>query len=161
MNDWGESVAGDALRGTLWRSGGAMLSAHDLQSLHALLRQAVQNNPLQAMRWYADEKRLSYSELFKQSSQLATGFAKRGIKAGDRVAMLLGNRNEFVVTLFALAHLGAIAVPISIREQAPGLAYMLSHCAAVMVVHEADLAHLLPSVVDAPALKYRSGDVVL
>jgi acyl-CoA synthetase (AMP-forming)/AMP-acid ligase II len=69
--------------------------------------------------------------------------------------MLLGNRNEFVVTLFALAHLGAIAVPISIREQAPGLAYMLSHCAAVMVVHEADLSPLLPSAVDAPALHHR------
>ncbi len=127
---------------------------HRPKSLYALLQQAVQNNPA-GDALVCGMARLSYTELLKQSSQLATGFAKRGINAGDRVAMLLGNRHEFVVTLFALAHLGAIAVPISIREQAPGLAYMLSHCAAVMVVHEADLAHLLPTVVDAPALKYR------
>jgi acyl-CoA synthetase (AMP-forming)/AMP-acid ligase II len=32
---------------------------------------------------------------------------------------------------------------------------MLSHCAAVMVIHEADLLHLLPSVQEAPALQHR------
>jgi acyl-CoA synthetase (AMP-forming)/AMP-acid ligase II len=124
------------------------------QSLYALLHEAAKTNP-SGEALVCGSERLTYAELLKQSSQLATGLARRGIKAGDRVAMLLGNRNEFVIMLFALAHLGAIAVPISIREQAPGLAYMLSHCAAVMVVHEADLAHLLPSAVEAPALKHR------
>ena len=124
------------------------------QSLYALLHEAAKTNP-SGEALVCGSERLSYAELLKQSSQLATGLARRGIKTGDRVAMLLGNRNEFVITLFALAHLGAIAVPISIREQAPGLAYMLSHCAAVMVVHEADLKHLLPSAVEAPALTHR------
>ena len=124
------------------------------QSLYALLHAAAKTNP-SGEALVCGSERLSYAELLKQSSQLATGLARRGIKTGDRVAMLLGNRNEFVITLFALAHLGAIAVPISIREQAPGLAYMLSHCAAVMVVHEDDLTHLLPSALEAPALKHR------
>jgi len=127
---------------------------HRPQSLYALLQMAVQNNPA-GDALVCGTERLRYSKLLTTSSQLATGLANRGIKAGDRVAMLLGNRNEFVITLFALAHLGAIAVPISIREQAPGLAYMLSHCAAVMVVHEAELAHLLPSSSEAPDLKHR------
>jgi long-chain acyl-CoA synthetase len=123
-------------------------------SLYQLLEHAVaQNTKGDALVCGAD--RLSYAQLQQQSSRLATGLSKRGVKAGGRVAMLLGNRNEFVVTLYALAHLGAIAVPISIREQAPGLAYMLSHCAAVMVIHEADLACLLPSAQDAPNLQHR------
>ena len=123
-------------------------------NLYQLLEHAVaQNAKGDALVCGAD--RLSYAQLQQQSSRLATGLSKRGVKVGDRVAMLLGNRNEFVVTLFALAHLGAIAVPISIREQAPGLAYMLSHCAAVMVIHEADLASLLPSAQDAPNLQHR------
>ena len=153
MNDWGD----------LWPEMRAEAHFGDRvvacfqnrpQSLYALLHDAAQTNP-SGEALVCGSERLGYAELLKQSSQLATGLARRGIKAGDRVAMLLGNRNEFVVTLFALAHLGAIAVPISIREQAPGLAYMLSHCAAVMVVHEADLTHLLPSALEAPALKYR------
>ena len=152
MNDWGD----------LWPE--MRLEAHfgdrvvpcfldRPQSLYALLHEAAKTNPL-GEALVCGSERLSYAELLKQSSQLAKGLARRGIKAGDRVAMLLGNRNEFVIMLFALAHLGAIAVPISIREQAPGLAYMLSHCAAVMVVHEADLTHLLPSALEAPALKH-------
>ena len=36
--------------------------------------------------------------------------------------MLIGNRPEFVFVLFALQRLGAIAVPIGVREQRPGLA---------------------------------------
>lgn len=153
MSDWGdlwpdmrlESHYGDRV---------VPCFAHRPRNLYELLQEAVKNNP-SGDALVCGAERLRYSELQQQSSRLATGLAKRGIKAGDRVAMLLGNRNEFVVTLFALAHLGAIAVPISIREQAPGLAYMLSHCAAVMVVHEADLGNLLPSSEDTPALKHR------
>jgi acyl-CoA synthetase (AMP-forming)/AMP-acid ligase II len=123
-------------------------------SLYQLLQDAVARNA-SGDALVCGSERLTYLQLQQQSSRLAAGFVKRGVKAGDRVALLLGNRNEFVVTLFALAHLGAIAVPISIREQAPGLAYMLSHCAAVMVIHEADLLHLLPSAQEAPALQHR------
>ena len=153
MSDWGdqwpemrqESHFGDRV---------VTCFQHRPLGLYALLNDAFKSNPT-GEALVCGPERLRYDELVKQSSQLATGLARRGVKAGDRVAMLLGNRNEFVVTLFALAHLGAIAVPISIREQAPGLAYMLSHCAAVMVVHEADLSPLLPSTVDAPALQHR------
>ncbi|MDE2455091.1 MAG: acyl--CoA ligase, partial [Burkholderiales bacterium] len=81
--------------------------------------------------------------------------ARLGLQRGDRVALLLGNRIEFVVTLFAAARLGAIAVPIGTREQTPGLAYLLGHCAAVLLVHEAELAPLLPAAADLPALRVR------
>ena len=81
--------------------------------------------------------------------------AARGIGRGDRVAMLLGNGSVFPVVLFAALRLGAIAVPISIREQAPGLAYMLAHCGAKVLVHDADLADRLPDARAAPALAHR------
>ena len=81
--------------------------------------------------------------------------ARHGVAQGDRVALLLGNRIEFVLVLFAAAHLGAVSVPISTREQAPGLAYMLNHCGARLVVHEAELGGLLPTSGAAPALQVR------
>jgi acyl-CoA synthetase (AMP-forming)/AMP-acid ligase II len=81
------------------------------------------------------EQRLSYQQLLDAAAALAAGMAAAGVRAGDRVAMLLGNRIEFVLTLFAAARLGAIAVPLSTREQTPGLSYMLQHCGAVLLVH--------------------------
>jgi long-chain acyl-CoA synthetase len=123
-------------------------------SLLEMLHQAVQRNPDGPALVCGDE-RLSYRQLRARSERLAAGMAARGIGAGDRVALLLGNRIEFVLVLFAAARLGAVAVPISAREQAPGLAYMLDHCGASMVVHEPELGPLLPDGLLAPALRLR------
>ena len=123
-------------------------------SLHAMLEEAVATNA-DGVALVCGEARLSYRELLGASGQLAAGLAAQGIACGDRVALLLGNRVEFVVLLFALARLGAVAVPLSIREQGPGLAYMLAHCGAVGAFHEADLADRLPSSAEAPALRLR------
>jgi long-chain acyl-CoA synthetase len=74
---------------------------------------------------------------------------------GDRVALLLGNGSAVPVVLFAALRLGAIAVPIGIREQTPGLAYMLGHCGAKVLVHDADLGDRLPPAPDVPQLAHR------
>jgi long-chain acyl-CoA synthetase len=123
-------------------------------SLQQMLDQAVRRNP-DGDALVCGEQRLSYRQLAAQCARVAAGFAARGVKAGDRVALLLGNRVEFVLALFAATRLGAITVPISVREQTPGLAYMLGHCAAVLLVHEAELAPLLPPLGELPALRAR------
>jgi acyl-CoA synthetase (AMP-forming)/AMP-acid ligase II len=101
------------------------------------------------------EVRLTWHALDELVSRAAAGLARRGIGRGDRVALLLGNRHEFVVAWLASARLGAIIVPLSIRVQAPELAYMLAHCGAMLVVHEAELAGRLPAPADAPLLRAR------
>jgi long-chain acyl-CoA synthetase len=124
------------------------------RSVHELLEDAVRANPDGDALVCGDE-RLSYRALRERSSRFAAGLAARGIGPGDRVALLLGNRIEFVVVLFAVARLGAISVPLSTREQTPGLRYMLGHCEAALLVHEAALAPVLPAVDALPALRCR------
>jgi acyl-CoA synthetase (AMP-forming)/AMP-acid ligase II len=99
--------------------------------------------------------RLSWRELEQQVARVAAGLRRRGIGAGDRVALLLGNRAEFVVALYALARLGAVAVPLNIREQKPELAYVLAHCGASMLIFEAELLERLPEPAALPALRWR------
>ena len=123
-------------------------------SLFALLADAAARFPEGEAIVCVDE-RMCWRELHALSARLAAGLAQLGIRAGDRVAMLIGNRSEFVTTLFAIAHLGAIAVPISIREQTPGLAYMINDCAAALIVHDADLADRLPAAADVPSVRAR------
>ena len=123
-------------------------------SVNALLLDAVQRNP-DGDAFVCAGNRITFRGLLDLSSRVAAGMAARGIAAGDRVALLLGNRNEFVVALFAVARLGAIAVPLSIREQTPGLAYMLNDCAAALVVHESDLGDRLPPAAEVPSLRVR------
>ena len=123
-------------------------------SLYALLARAAAHYPT-GTALVCDDERLNWQELLDLSSRLAGGLAQRGIVAGDRVALLIGNRTEFVTTLFAVARLGAIAVPLSTREQTPGLAYMLNDCTAAAVVHDAELGQRLPAAADVPALRLR------
>jgi long-chain acyl-CoA synthetase len=90
-------------------------------------------------------RRWTWRELDEAVARLAAALAGRGIGRGDRVCLLLSNRPEFVLVLHATQRLGAIAVPVSVREQAPGLAYILGHCGAKAVVHDDDLVDRLPA----------------
>ncbi|WP_163851439.1 class I adenylate-forming enzyme family protein [Pseudooceanicola aestuarii] len=98
-------------------------------------------------------RRLSYAELADRVAQEAAGLAAHGIAAGDRVAVFLGNRLEFVTTLFALWRLGAVAVPIGIRQAADELAFMLGQCGAVALMHERDLADRVPEAAAIPTVR--------
>lgn len=92
-----------------------------------------------------DGRRWSYAQAAVEAERLAGGFAAQGIVAGDRVLMLLGNRPEFLFVLLALQRLGAIAVPVGVREQAPGLAFIAGQCGAKAIVFDDELAERVPA----------------
>jgi acyl-CoA synthetase (AMP-forming)/AMP-acid ligase II len=79
-----------------------------------MLVQAVDRNP-DGVALVCDEQRMTYRELHHASQALAGALRTHGVDVGDRVALLLGNRIEFVVALFATTQIGAISVPLSIR----------------------------------------------
>ncbi|HVW81846.1 MAG TPA: class I adenylate-forming enzyme family protein [Mycobacteriales bacterium] len=60
----------------------------------------------------AGELRLSYRDLDAMSDRLAAAFASR-IAPGDRVALMMTNRPEFVVVVNAVSKLGAASVLLS------------------------------------------------
>jgi len=123
-------------------------------SVHALLVEAVGRNP-GGDALVDGTERLSWADLDARVARAAAGLRTRGIGAGDRVALLLGNRTEFVVTLFAALRLGAIAVPLNVRQQTPELLFALNDCGAKLLVHEPDMAGRLPDPTALPALAHR------
>ncbi|MGO8404145.1 AMP-binding protein, partial [Rhizobium ruizarguesonis] len=56
---------------------------------------------------------LSYRELSESSRAFASQLADHGIGHGDVVAIMLPNRIELVVAIFAAWRLGAAATPIN------------------------------------------------
>ena len=109
----------------------------------------------QAAALACDGRRTSYAEIDAQVQRLAAALAALGLARGDRAVMFIDNRPEFVTVLLALQRLGAVAVPVGVREQRPGLAYIARQCGAVAIVADAALADRLPDPGDAPALKHR------
>lgn len=82
------------------------------------------------------DARLSFAELDAQSSGLACGLVAHGIGVGERVAICLHNRVEFVVAFAAVVKAGAIAVTLNPRLSAPELEHIFSDCAPRCVVFE-------------------------
>jgi O-succinylbenzoic acid--CoA ligase len=123
-------------------------------SVHAMFERALARGPGRDAIVF-EGRRTAWAVLDEAAGRLAAALATRGLAAGERVVMLLSNRPEFVVTLLAVLRLGAIAVPVSIREQAPGLAYVLGQCGAAAIVFDDELADRLPATDAAGPLRLR------
>ena len=124
------------------------------QSFHAMFEAAAANRADREAMVF-EGRRWTYRALDADVGRVAAGLAARGIGRGDRVALLLGNLPEFIFTLYAVQRLGAVAVPVSVREQKPGLEYILKQCGAKLVIHEAALGARVPDRAACPALLAR------
>jgi acetyl-CoA synthetase len=97
--------------------------------------------------------RLTFGGLRDRSNQLANALAAQGIRAGDRVALLLPQSFETVIAHVAIYKLGAIALPLALLFGADALSFRLRDAGAVAVVTNgygyakiADIRHELPEL---------------
>ncbi|MEE8507900.1 MAG: AMP-binding protein [Myxococcota bacterium] len=88
------------------------------------------------------ERSLDYRTLHERSLRCAATLANTGLARGDRIALLLWNRSAVLEVVFAVARLGAIAVPINARFTAHEIHRILEHCEPRMLIHEAGLAKI-------------------
>jgi acyl-CoA synthetase (AMP-forming)/AMP-acid ligase II len=116
-------------------------------------RAAARNGDGEAL--VCGEERLSWREVVLRAQQIAAGFGRLGLKLGDRVAILLGNRIEFPLVLFAAAQAGLVTVLLGTRQQKPEIAYVLTDCGAACLIHEASLGDRVPDAKDVPELTHR------
>jgi O-succinylbenzoic acid--CoA ligase len=122
-------------------------------SLYAMFAASVAARP-QAEALVCNGQRWTYADAAAQTVRVAAGLAAQGVQPGDRVVLFVDNRPEFVWLLLALQRLGALAVPVGVREQRPGLAYIVRQCGATAIVADAGLASRLPDAREAPDLRW-------
>ncbi len=82
----------------------------------------------------ADDRVLSYGEVDREADAFAAALHQLGVEPGDRVAVDLPNRPEFVVALLGAARLGCVVVPLNPGYTSRDLQYMLRNSEAVAVV---------------------------
>ena len=86
--------------------------------------------------------RWTYAELHGICERLAAGLAARGIRRGDKVAVLARNSHGFVALRYALMRLGAVIVPINFMLQADDVAFILNHSGARMLATDSGMAEV-------------------
>ncbi|MBL0746111.1 class I adenylate-forming enzyme family protein [Nocardioides baculatus] len=77
---------------------------------------------------------LTWAGLEDEVARIATGLGSRGIRAGQRVMILVGNRIEFVTTYLGVLRAQVVAVPVNPRSTAGEVARMIADSGTRLVV---------------------------
>jgi long-chain acyl-CoA synthetase len=101
------------------------------------------------------EREISFVELQSQSlkvaAQLQNDFA---VKPGDRVAIWLKNRPEFIASVFGILHAGAVVVPVNNFLKPAEVNYILGDGGIDVLISDAELgAHFAELSTARPQLK--------
>ena len=103
-----------------------------------MLEQAVCRSPDKpCLIWEpfeGDSSTLSYRELQVKARQLGRGLFNLGVREGDFVILHMVNSPEFVISWYACAELGAVAVSTNTRSVARDLKYFSRHTEAVCAI---------------------------
>lgn len=88
-----------------------------------------------------DGNKLSYSHWYRRSAAIARGLAGRGVRAGDRVALLFDNAGwlEFAASYLAVHMAGAVAVPLGTRFTDDELARICGHSEPSLLISSTQL----------------------
>jgi len=80
----------------------------DFESMGLILEKTAEKYPDHTMIIF-EGKEITWSEFNKQTNALGRAMLERGVKQGDGVAVIMENRIEMLVSIFALQKIGAIA----------------------------------------------------
>jgi fatty-acyl-CoA synthase len=97
-------------------------------------------------------RELTYRQWDERASRLASGLLDRGLKAGDRVALLAYNCVEWMEIYVALARAGLVAVPINFRLTGPEIAYIVGNAQASALIAGSEFCGTVDRIRDAAGL---------
>ncbi|HLH27456.1 MAG TPA: long-chain fatty acid--CoA ligase, partial [Acidimicrobiales bacterium] len=85
-------------------------------------------------------RRLTYGGLEAAARATAKALVAVGLDKGTRVALLMGNRPEWVAAAFGVGLAGGVLVPVNTFFEAAEVRHVLGHSDAGVVLHERQLA---------------------
>ena len=114
--------------------------------LYDLLSQTAARHASTAALIAEDGTQMSYGALQTAVDAFSVTLAASGIAPGDHVAVVLPNSVDFVVTVFAVARIGAVLVPLNPAFRSSELRYYFRECQAVVAVTDAEHADVCAEV---------------
>jgi long-chain acyl-CoA synthetase len=108
-----------------------MPAEHDLATLVA---GAAEERPGALAVVEAGGRSLTWAELEDEVGRIATGLGARGVVAGHRVLLAVGNRLEFVTTYLGVLRAQVVAVPVNPRSTVDELSRLIADSGARLVV---------------------------
>jgi fatty-acyl-CoA synthase len=85
----------------------------------------------------------TYPELLDRVTRLASALQARGIRGGERVAVLSPNVSAALEATFAVPLAGGILCALNTRLSGPEIDYILGHCGAKLLIYDTELSPLV------------------
>jgi len=129
------------------------------QTLPLMLRARAKENPDIIIQYYKDKegkyRSVTYRQFYEEVCFAAAGLMELGVKRGDRVGLIADNRQEWMVTDFAVLSAGAADVPRGCDITTGELTYILSFtaCEIVFAENQKQVQKILSCKPEIPALK--------
>lgn len=98
------------------------------------------------------ERQLTFAELDDRSNRLACALLDAGLEPGDRVAVLSGNRLEYVEIAAGIAKAGLLMVPLNPRGVAQEHEYILEHSGTRALIVDDQLAAAVEGITNGLAV---------
>src|SRR5690348_7954902 len=110
-----------------------------MPSIPDTLRTAAARCPDRDALVFGDRRR-TFRELADEVEATAAALTAMGVRPGDRVLLISGNSDAFVIAAYAVLRAGAILVPGNPANAAPEIAHLIRDSGSRVVLHAASLA---------------------
>jgi long-chain acyl-CoA synthetase len=120
--------------------------------LHGFLDATAAEFPDRAACSYLGSE-MTYKELKLEADRLAAALADLGVTKGDKVATILPNCPQFVISDFGILKAGAAHVPCSVMHKAADLIYEIGDSGAETVICSDGSLELIESIKDKTKIK--------
>ena len=126
-----------------------------------LLDAAVQSPDSVFVRWKARREwnEWTFSELHGKARRTAEILGRLGVKRGDRVALMMENRPEWMAAYLGIVSCGVVAVPVDARLQPHEVSHILRDSEAVSIIGSGRIWPLLHDVMGT--MRYLRSAVLL
>src|SRR3984957_915048 len=145
-------VSGSASRSVL-QQGQTAVCSHLIHRVNVgdLVTRSAERFPTREMICDGD-RRWSYRDFDAWTNRIAHGLSALGLEKGDALALMSGNRAEFLAVYFACARLGLVCVPINLLWRQHELSHVLTDSRARAAVVETGLLKQFCTVVEGREL---------
>lgn len=104
------------------------------------------------------DETLSYAEFGRRVSRLAAFLDHRGVRAGDTVALHMGNGPSYLIGLFAACRLGAVPFNVNYRYVESELEYLYGNAEAAVAIVDAAFLPRVMALAARPRLVVVAGE---
>jgi len=94
----------------------------------------------------ATSREITYGEFHRQACALAAELRRRGVRKGDRIAVMLPNSCELAILYFACIYLGAVIVPTNPSLSKSDVQFILESCKPALIVAGSTSADAIKSL---------------